>query len=194
VEHPVDFFSRPDIHELHEAFSARRSEVVRSFCELDSRAFNWRPEPDQWSVAQCLDHLCQTGFAWANHLGPLFWASLRHGAHHDEPSRPGRAGKWIIGLMENQNRRMKAPALFLPRRADDYEPRDVLRAFVTLGEGWEATVRRASQLDLGRLRIGSPASPLLRMPVGTWLYFLSAHEDRHIAQARRILEHPDFPH
>jgi hypothetical protein len=185
-------FSRPDIQELHEAFSARRPLIQRNFGELDSRAFNWRPRPDQWSAAQCLDHLCQTGFAWVEQLGPLFWASLLRGVHHDKPSFPGRTGKWIIGFMENENRRMKAPAPFLPQSEDDYEVRDVLSAFVALGDGWEATLRRASQLDLGRLRIGSPASALLRMPVGTWLYFLSAHEDRHIAQALRILEHPKF--
>lgn len=189
----MDFFSRPDIHELHEAFGARRPAAQRDFGSLDSRAFNWQPEPGQWSAAQCLDHLCQSGFAWANHLGPCFWASLRHGVHHDQPYRPGRTGKWIIGFMENEKRRMKAPDLFLPKGTVDYEVRDVLTAFVALGDAWGATLRRASQLDLGRLRVGSPAMALLRMPVGTWLYFLSAHEDRHLAQARRVLEHPDFP-
>jgi len=193
MEISLDAFSRPDIQELHAAFSARRPLVQRSFRELDPDAFNWRPRPDQWSAAQCLDHLCQTGFAWAEHLGPLFWASLRRGVHHDRPSLPGPTGRWIIGFMENENRRMKAPAPFLPKRADDYEVRDVLSAFVALGDGWGATLRRASQLDLGRLRVGSPASALIRMPVGTWLYFLSAHEDRHLAQALRVLEHPEFP-
>ena len=189
----MDPFSRPDIRELHEAFSARRPLVRRRFGTLDPVAFNWRPRPGQWSAAQCLDHLCQTGFAWAEQLNPVLFAALRHCVHHDRPCRPGPVGKWLIGFMEDGNRRMKSPAIFRPRHDGACEPRDVLSAFMAVGEAWEATLRRASQLDTGRLRIASPASALLRMPVSTWFHALSAHEDRHLVQALRILEHPDFP-
>ena len=33
-----------------------RAEAVSS--GLDDSAFNWRPGPHKWSIAQCLEHLC----------------------------------------------------------------------------------------------------------------------------------------
>jgi hypothetical protein len=33
----------------------------------------------------------------------------------------------------------------------------------------------------------------MRLPLGLWLFALSAHEERHLAQARAVEEAPEFP-
>lgn len=189
----MDHFTRSDVRELRDAFRSRRPEVEREFGALGPDALHWRPEAGRWSVGECLHHLCRTGFAWADHLGPVLFAALRHGVHHREPHRPGPVGRWIVRWMEVDDRRAKAPRRFRPMGTDKLETADLLRAFTALGDSWEATLLRASQVDLSRLRVASPAAPLVRLPLGTWLYALSAHEDRHLGQARRVLEAPGFP-
>lgn len=189
----MEFRSRPDICELHDAFTARRQAAFADFGKLDRAAFNWAPEAGRWSVAQCIDHLCQVGMQWNARLSPALFAALARSVHHRTPYHPGRLGQWVVASMETVGRPHKAPALFQPRTDELFDTADLLRSFDALGESWEATLRRASQLDLARLRVGSPAAPWLRMPLGTWLFALSAHEDRHLTQARRVLESPGFP-
>ena len=32
-------------------------EIARRFCRLSAGQLNWKPAPDEWSIAQCFDHL-----------------------------------------------------------------------------------------------------------------------------------------
>lgn len=188
----MDHLARPDVRELLEAFRARRAAVDEEFGGFDSGRMHWTPGPGRWSVGECLHHLCRTGFAWADHLGPVLFAALRRGARHDAPHRPGPLGRRVIRAMEPGARPARAPGPFRPLDSAQLAPEDLLRAFTALGHSWEATLLRASRLDLSRLRVGSPAAPLLVLPLGTWLYALSAHEDRHLEQARRVTAAPGF--
>jgi len=189
----MTYTQRSDILTLHDAFARRRPETFREFGDLDGVAFNWQPGEGQWSVAQCLAHLCETGLRWADSLTPVLFSAMRKGVHHRKPHVPGPIGRRAIGSMANINGKLKAPRLFHPMAESDYDLRDVLRTFDALGESWEATLRRACVLDLSAIRVSSPAAAWFRMPLGTWLMALSAHEDRHLDQARRVMASPGFP-
>ena len=54
-------------------------------------------------------------------------------------------------------------------------------------------IRRADGTDLNVTKISSPASRFIRLTVGEALTMLATHQQRHIQQARRLTEHPDFP-
>jgi hypothetical protein len=189
----MDRFDRADVRELRDAFLARRPAVDQEFGEMSTESLHWQPAPGRWSIAQCLQHLCQTGFSWADHLSPRLFAALRRGVDHREAHRPGPVGRWIVRFMEDGSKRAKAPSRFRPRDVSHLETIDLLRAFTALGHSWEATLLRATQIDLSHLRVGSPAAPMVLLPLGTWLYALSAHEDRHLEQARRVADMPGFP-
>jgi hypothetical protein len=187
------YTTRSDILALHDAFLRRRPVAFAAFGGLSHEAFNWQPGQGQWSVAQCLVHLCETGLRWADHLVPIVFSAMRNGVHHRTPHVPGPVGRKAIAIMENIDQKQSAPKLFRPTNESDYDLRDTLRMFDALGESWEATLRRACLLDTSKLLVGSPAAKLLRLPLGTWLMALSAHEDRHLEQARRVMAAEGFP-
>lgn len=189
----MNYSTRADIQEVQEAFAARRPAAMAEFGGLDPIAFNWQPDEGRWSVAQCLEHLNLTGLNWAHHLGPVLWKAMRSGVHHRGPHRPGPVGRKAIAAMETVSQRLKAPSLFEPAARTDYDLHDVFCAFNAAGESWEATLRRACLLNTSALRVSSPAAAWMRAPLGTWLFALSAHEDRHLAQARVVTTSPDFP-
>jgi hypothetical protein len=54
-------------------------------------------------------------------------------------------------------------------------------------------LRQANGLDLSRARVRSPASKWLRMPLGSGFAVMTAHERRHLWQARRVTSSPGFP-
>jgi len=187
------YTDRSDILTLHEAFLSRRPAAFEEFGGLSHEAFNWQPGEGRWSVAQCLVHLCETGLRWADTLGPVLFGAMRHGVHHRTPHMPGAVGRKAIALMQNIDQKQSAPKLFRPDDESDYDLRDTLRMFDALGESWEATLRRACLLNTSKLVVGSPAAAWLRLPLGTWLIALSAHEDRHLEQARRVMAAEGFP-
>jgi hypothetical protein len=187
------YTERADILALDAAFAARRPLVRDLFGALDHAQFNWQPAPGRWSVAQCLAHLCEVGGRWVDGLGPIVFAAMRKGVHHRTPHQPGALGRRVVGMMEAGGPAAKAPGLFRPDATSDYDHHDLLCRFDALGESWEATLRRACLLDTSRLWVASPAAFWFRLPLGTWLVALSAHEDRHLTQARRVMEAEGFP-
>jgi hypothetical protein len=54
-------------------------------------------------------------------------------------------------------------------------------------------LRQANGLDLARARVRSPAASWIQVPLGTGFMAMTAHERRHLWQARRVLEAPGFP-
>jgi hypothetical protein len=54
-------------------------------------------------------------------------------------------------------------------------------------------LRQANGLDLARARVRSPIASWIVMPLGTGFAAMIAHEKRHLWQARRVVEHPQFP-
>ena len=187
------FTTRSDILALHDAFQRRRPAAYQEFGGLSHEAFNWQPGEGRWSVAQCLAHISETGMRWADSLGPVLFSAMRNGVHHRTPHVPGPVGRKAVAMMENLDRRQKAPGLFRPDRQSSYDLRDSLRIFDALGESWEATLRRACLLNTSSLFVGSPAAKWMQLPLGTWLEALSAHEDRHLEQAQRVMAADGFP-
>ena len=47
--------------------------------------------------------------------------------------------------------------------------------------------------DLSKARVQSPASRWIRLDLGAGFALMAAHERRHLWQARRLTERPDFP-
>lgn len=52
---------------------------------------------------------------------------------------------------------------------------------------------RARGHDINRVRFRSPFLPLLRFTVGTGLQVITRHNHRHLGQAERVRQSPEFP-
>lgn len=159
---------------------------------LTAEQFNWRPAPDRWSVAQCLVHLNIT----AQHYAPPMQSAIRAGRKQGllglGPFRYGLLSGWMLRAVDPSNRRkQKSPAQFVAPAATTYSVGDVLGAFHACGARWEQLVREADGLDLGRIKVRSPAVGLIRLPIGAWFEIQATHERRHLRQAEAVLRLQD---
>ena len=68
----------------------------------------------------------------------------------------------------------------------------VLPEFLTVRDQLGERVRRADGLDLKRIRVVSPVTRLLRLPLGAYFQFVIAHDRRHLWQARQVRNAPGF--
>ncbi len=173
-------------------FEAAAAEARRLTDDLTDEQFNWRPGPHRWSIAECLSHLTQTATCYL----PVLQTAVERGEEHDlrgaGPYRLGWFGGWFARAMEPPpKRRFRAPGAVVPNSAG---PRDVAcSAYCYRNAAVAQLARRASGLDLGRVRMRSPLIPLMRFSLAAGFSILAAHERRHLWQAKQVAKEPGFP-
>jgi DinB superfamily len=186
---PIDTASPPWSVRLTSQLDAADRHATALAGSLTSEQLNWRRSHTEWSVGQCLDHLC---LATEVYLPPLT-ASLEARPTGVVPEIiPGWLGGWFIrNFIEPSpdTRRAKAPRKIVP--AVQLEP-SVLDRFTRDNQKLREFILRAASYNVNRIRFRNPFVPLLRFSVGTGLEVLVRHQARHLLQAERIREQPDF--
>jgi hypothetical protein len=168
-------------------------ERLRRNCEgLTLEQLNWKPALGAWSVAECLLHLLETDRRYLERTETAIERGRAAGKTAQGPFRYGRFGRWFLTQLEPPpKRRLPAPRIFRPARREA-GPAVVRELDASLGRLLDV-MRAAGGLDLARIRVATPVSPLLRLQLGIVLQALPAHTDRHLGQIERILARPGFP-
>ena len=83
-------------------------------------------------------------------------------------------------------RKVRAPRRFLP--LDGQPVTAIVPTFLHLQSQFLALIGRSEGLDLARVKVSTPISRFLKMSLGMMFAQASAHERRHMAQARRVRE------
>lgn len=176
-----------------DAFHRASDEAAALVAPLTPEAFNWKPSPEEWSVAECLAHLNKGNTPYL----PALERALSDGGPRGEPPfHYGPLARWFIaGTGPQPKRKAKAIRAMRPAPRTDYESGRVLAEFRALNDGFLAVLSRAERerLDLGRIKMSSPFIKLIRLPAGAFLETLAGHEQRHLDQARRVTQRPGFP-
>jgi hypothetical protein len=150
---------------------------------LTSEQLNWSPSQTEWSVGQCLDHLC---LATEVYLPPLSTALEARPTGVVPEITSGWLGGWFIrNYIEPSpaTRRSRAPSKIVP--AVQIEP-SVLDRFLRDNQTLREFVLRAAKYNVNRIRFRNPFVPVLYFTVGTGLEVLVRHQDRHLLQAERV--------
>lgn len=188
---------------LDEERAALRAELDRLERELQALvaplapdAFHWQPDGGaRWSVGQCVDHLASANGAYL----VAFDRALAHGAGRAGPPRlagaPSRLGRWFIGLQEPPpRRRLPAPRKIRPQAASTGTPAAIWGKFAASQQRARALLDATRAIEVDRIRFANPfVAGLPLFTVGEGLRIVAAHERRHLWQARRVAERPDFP-
>jgi hypothetical protein len=173
------------------------------FGALDEAQLAWAPGKRRWGVGQCLEHLLLTN---GYYLERLEGAADALGGSVREPGvavLEGWLGRWLVRCVGPDSRwPLPAPRFLHPRRTAELEAADrsppggaraVVADFLSQQNEILRLLRKAEDLPMDRTRISSPATRLVRLRASDALRMVVAHEWRHLAQAERVLEHPDFP-
>ncbi len=189
----MDSLHHAQLQDYARQFDAIKQQARVLVNGMSDEAFNWRPDPERWSVGECLDHLCRTGSL----LLPKLDAAVASGRSRDltgeGPFDYGWLGTWWIQQMQPASRRtFKSPRPFAPS-SSALEKEAVVEAFVALQDQLLERLHAADGLDLRRIKAASAALSVFRLSLGAWFESTVAHEQRHLAQARRVVAHAGFP-
>jgi hypothetical protein len=187
--------------QLHEASPPWCRRLISELNAADERAtalakplspqqLNWKPSRGEWSVGQCLEHLCVANEVYCRAI----WNSLV-GRPLAEPRHitPGWFAQWFIrNYIEpsSETRRRRGPKKTRPGAQVDPS---ILDRVLSSNQEARELVHRARNYDVNRIRFKNPFIPVLRFTVGTGLEILSKHQCRHLLQAERIRDSLRFP-
>ncbi|MBI4263498.1 MAG: DinB family protein [Acidobacteria bacterium] len=182
----------PEIDAFRRQFEQLALDADALVAPLSDRQFHWQPRPDAWSVAQCIDHLNVTARLYLPMLDEGVADAIRRGMYNAGPYTYNWIGRFLVYLVAPSTRvRARAPKPFQPAAG---RPRhDVMAAFRAYQVQYIDRLRQANGLDLARARVSSPLARWIRMPLGSGFAMMVAHEQRHLAQARRVREAAGFP-
>jgi hypothetical protein len=169
-----------------------RDRALASLGRLTEEQLNWRTAPGSWSPGECVLHVNVSNRLFLDAIEKRMQTARERGLLREGPFRYGWLDRWFVRELEPAaRRRTKAPRIFRPepRRAGASDVAELGR----LLERAIAAMRAAKGIDLARVRVRSPVSPLIRWQLGTAFHIVVAHTDRHLQQAERVMQNPAFP-
>ena len=181
-----------DIRALHDQLDAAERDAKALVAGLSEAEGIQRPNPDGWSVAECLDHLATANRTYLRAMQERATRARAEGTRRTRPALPGLLGGLFAKSFEPPPKwwsKRKAPRIIRPRPSPPLS--DSFAGFVASQGDVRAFLRANADLDLARIRFPNPFVRGIRLSLATGLHVITAHERRHLAQAwgvRRAIE------
>jgi hypothetical protein len=175
----------PQLEAIRAEFASAQDRLSRLAQSIPGAVWNRRPDPAQWSIAECVEHLNLTAQAYL----PLLRDALDR-ARRLSGSAPRRYRRDPIGWMlwrtqgPPVRRRMKTIPRFNP--GSQRPPTELMAEFVRLQDAQISCVRAADGLRLGQVWIRSPFDSRIRYNAYSCLTILPRHQHRHLWQAEQV--------
>src|SRR5215471_17803956 len=145
-----------------------------------------RPDPTQWSIAECLAHLNVIGATYVSLLENAIQQGRENKLFGKGPFKPGALGRLFKWLAEPPPKfRMRAPKTILPPTTIT-DPARVISDFMRLQDEWERLVKESDGLDQEKVKCKTPFPPLPALRLCAPIPWMLAHERRHLLQAEKV--------
>jgi len=173
-----------------EVNSTRARQLVNG---LSQAQLNWKPAPDSWSIAQCLEHLTVATEGFDQYFEKAIASGReRRSVDGPIPYRPSLLGGWLIKqLVPEATRKVPAPKIFRPAESSSIE--GALERFLQQQERFVRFVKDTAGIDYNKTKLRSPVTPLMRYSLADAFVLTVVHGRRHLGQAQRVRETPGFP-
>ncbi len=160
--------------------------TINEFQNLSEEDLLWKPAPDKWSIAECLQHIIIANTIYKHDIeNRLQQAEVKTIEYPITFSLTGRL--FLLAVDPKYKWKVPAPKIFKPVKANKVENgKETVEEFVKLQTEIIGTAQKACAYDHQHVHTYSPLSKLLKFNVGEQLYIMMRHTKRHINQALRV--------
>ena len=172
--------------------NAITDETLAGFGGLTAQQLNWKPSADQWSVAQCFDHLVTANGAYFPIFEKVLSGEKKNTFWETAPWLPALWGKILLKAVAPESKyKLKAPKVFHP--SSNSVDGTVIRRFIDQQNQVIRYMKATEGLDIERIIISSPVTNLVTYSLMDAYRIIITHEKRHLLQAKRVSETDGFP-
>lgn len=176
----------PELEDLARQLESVNAEAIAMVDASTPEALVAHPAGGGWSAADCLAHLAQTVRLYNPKIEAAVAAAHKAGLKGTGPFSYGLLGKLFLWVLEPPVRmKVKAPPVFHP--AKGVTAQQALDDMLTQHKEMLRLMEAADGLDLGRVKVQSPASDKLKFSLGAAFGSMAAHGRRHLWQAKQAL-------
>ena len=181
-----------ELSKLIDEAKAITEDARKTFGHLSAEQLNWKPSAESWSVAQCLEHLIVINSGYFPIIKKLVRGEYKHSLKERLPVLPKVFGKLVINAVKPEaQRKIKASTKFEPSKsAIDAQ---IVNKFVEHQQEVIEHMKMTENLNLNKIIITSPVASLVTYSLLDAHKIVVLHEQRHIAQAKRVMETEGFP-
>jgi uncharacterized damage-inducible protein DinB len=164
--------------------TASRQQFMDSVAGLSPAQWNFKPDANTWSVAECAEHITLSeDFIFGIIKDKIMQAPA------EPDKKPAITDDFILKAVVDRSQKFKAPEPLVPTHKWA-TPQAMLDHFKESRERTIAYVRD-TQDDM---RGHTADHPVLKTMDGyQWILLLSAHSQRHTAQLNEVKANPNFP-
>ena len=188
------FLNSPDFIETVGSEAVRNNDTARAVAaDLTEAQLNWKPSAEQWSIAQCLEHLAVATKGFDKYFTEVLQRAGSKTSITSPPAyKPTMMGGWLARHVAPESpKKLRAPRMFRPGDASSIQ--GSLQMFLDEQQKFVDFVRQCRGIDYNKTRIRSPVTPLVRYSLADAFVITVLHAQRHLAQARRVRESQGFP-
>lgn len=179
------------IQECIEKTEANIARASETFSRLSEIQFNWKPNPESWSVGECISHLVNSNMAYLKKIEKIL-NSLPAGSEKDFPYKQSFFGKLIAKSVDPAYvRKSKTFKVFFPDASEIHK--NILDEYVKSSEVFIDFAGKTKHLDLKKIKLSSSVNKMIRLNLGDPLIIIPKHDVRHLNQAERVMNHKDYP-
>jgi hypothetical protein len=180
------------LQHLLQRIDAVTSAAKDQFCALSATQLNWKPHHESWSIGQCLDHLIATNTTYFPMLEQIVQDKRRPTLWERMPLLPRLFGSVVKkSVSPESQRKYKSFSNFMPTQSAI--PPMIVHDFAEHQHQLKAMMQSLEGRDHDSIIVTSPASPVVIYSLADCFEILTNHEERHLNQARRVAERPEFP-
>lgn len=184
--------SRATIPQLIALAEQLTREITAQVGALGPAQLNWKPNPAEWSVGQCIEHIVIANSSYFSPLEQLLAGTKATTAWERLPLAPALFGRLLISALDPERlRRVRTAKVFEPTLSV-VEPQ-ILAAFTRQQHRLVELMQACAGLDAARTIITSPAASFVTYSLLDAFRIIVVHEQHHVAHISKLLKLPEFP-
>ncbi len=169
-----------------------KQDVRDEFLNLTEFQLNWKPTPESWSIAQCLEHLIVSDEAYFEQIVKVLEGRYRRPFWSLIPGKAKFWGRLLISLLKSDStKKLTSPGVFEP--SSSKLGADIVDRFLQHEEKVADYLRKLDEVKNDKYYIQSPVSPYITYKLRDLEEIMLLHHERHFKQAKRITRSEKFP-
>ena len=176
------------LSQLQEQTESFLNKAVSEWQMMRHSQFGFKASPEQWSAAQCLEHLNSYGDFYLPEMERAIKKAKEKGYAPTIHFKSGWLGNYFTKLMlpgqdGSIGKKMSSPKNHYP--AGNADSHKTIATFIEQQEKLLQLLESAKEVDLNKATCAISISKLVKLKLGDTFQFYIAHQHRHILQAER---------